>query len=346
MNQPASTGIFQRSPSTLVKPSSAHPVLDPETQQFLDLVAEAGQHPDRLLLQQPASSDEPEPRQAQSADRFPVTTEDLTLPIGPTGSVEIRIVRPLGASSALPAVLYFPGGGWSMGDRLTHDRLIRRLAVQAEAAVVFVEYTRAPEARYPTQNEQAYAALLYLIEHAGSLGIDSRAIAVAGDGAGGNMAAVVTLLTKLRRGPRVTLQLLFCPILSANMTSASYSRYADGPGLTALALQSFIRAQFPAERLADKTAMPLHATTADLEGLPPALVITAENDVVRDDAEAYAHNLMRAGVQVSATRYLGTIHDFVVLDGLADTSLTDAALMQACNTLKTSLRLAASPVLS
>jgi acetyl esterase len=346
MNQPASTGTFQRSISTLVKPSSAHPVLDPETQQFLDLVAEAGQHPDRLLLQRPASSDESDPRQAQSSDPFPVTTEDLTLPIGPTGSVDVRIVRPLGASSALPAVMYFPGGGWSMGDRITHDRLTRRLAVQAEAAVVFVEYTRTPEARYPTQNEQAYAALIYVIEHASSLGIDSRAIAVAGDGAGGNMAAVITLLAKVRRGPRVALQILFCPILSANMTSGSYDRYADGPGLTALALQSFIRAQFPTERLTDKTAMPLHATTADLEGLPAALIITAENDVVRDDAEAYARNLMRAGVQVNATRYLGTIHDFVVLEGLADTFLTDAALTQACTTLKRSLRLAASQVLS
>ena len=346
MNQPASTATSQRSTSTLVKPSSAHPILDPEIQQFLDLVAEAGQHPDRLLLQQPVSSSESDQRQAQSADRFPVTTQDLTLPTGPTGSVDIRILRPLAASSALPAVLYFPGGGWSMGDRLTHDRLIRRLAVQAEAAVVFVEYTRTPEARYPTQNEQAYAALLYVVEHAGVLGIDSRAIAVAGDGAGGNMAAVIALLAKVRRGPRVALQLLFCPILSANMTSDSYGRYAYGPGLTALALQSFIRAQFPVERLTDTTAMPLHATTADLEGLPPTLIITAENDVVRDDAEAYARNLMRAGVQVNATRYLGTIHDFVVLEGLADTFLTDAALMQACNTLKTSLRLAASPVLS
>ncbi|SDG12689.1 alpha/beta hydrolase [Paraburkholderia phenazinium] len=346
MNQPASTGTSQGSTSTLVKPSSAHPVLDPETQQFLDLVAEAGQHPDRLLLQRPASSDESDPRQAQSSEPFPVTTEDLTLPIGPTGSVDVRIVRPLGASSALPAVVYFPGGGWSMGDRITHDRLIRRLAVQAEAAVVFVEYTRTPEARYPTQNEQAYAALIYVIEHASSLGIDSRAIAVAGDGAGGNMAAVITLLAKVRRGPRVALQILFCPILSANMTSGSYNRYADGPGLTALALQSFIRAQFPTERLTDKTAMPLHATTADLEGLPAALIITAEHDVVRDDAEAYARNLMRAGVQVNATRYLGTIHDFVVLEGLADTFLTDAALTQACTTLKRSLRLAASQVLS
>jgi acetyl esterase len=346
MNQPASTGTSQGSTSTLVKPSSAHPVLDPETQQFLDLVAEAGQHPDRLLLQRPASSDESDPRQAQSSEPFPVTTEDLTLPIGPTGSVDVRIVRPLGASSALPAVVYFPGGGWSMGDRITHDRLIRRLAVQAEAAVVFVEYTRTPEARYPTQNEQAYAALIYVIEHASSLGIDSRAIAVAGDGAGGNMAAVITLLAKVRRGPRVALQILFCPILSANMTSGSYDRYADGPGLTALALQSFIRAQFPTERLTDKTAMPLHATTADLEGLPAALIITAEHDVVRDDAEAYARNLMRAGVQVNATRYLGTIHDFVVLEGLADTFLTDAALTQACTTLKRSLRLAASQVLS
>lgn len=336
MNQLAFTGEYRRSQASLVTPSSAHPVLDVETQQFLDEVAEAGLHPNDLLSQrQPLSG--MHGQETKSAARLPVATEDLTLSTGPTGSVDIRIVRPHGGSNPLPAVMYFHGGGWSMGDRVTHDRLVRRLAMEADAAIVFVDYTRAPQARYPVQNEQAYAALMYVAEHAHSLGIDNRSIAVAGDGAGGNMAAAITLLAKFRRGPRIALQVLFCPILSASGNTRSYEQYADGPGLTAQALQSFIRAQFPVECLSDKFAMPLNSTTDDLEGLPSALVITAENDVVRDDGEAYARKLMRAGVEVSATRYLGTIHDFVVFEGLAGTFPTGAALMQACSTLKASL---------
>jgi len=332
-------GESLRSQSSLVTPSSAHPVLDPETQQFLDVVAEAGLHPDLLLLQCPLDAAIPG-QETTPSGRFPVATEDLTLPTGPTGSVKIRIMRPLGATTLLPAVLYFPGGGWNMGSRVTHDRLIRRLAAETNAAVVFVEYTHAPQARFPVQNEEAYAALTYIVEHGRSLGIDGHAVAVAGDGAGGNMAAAVTLLAKLRRGPRLALQVLFCPILSANATTCSYCRYADGPGLTAQAAQSFIRMQFPVESLSDKTAMPINATTADLEGLPPALIITAENDVVRDDGETYARNLMRAGVEVSAARYLGTIHDFVVFEGLADTSPTDTAVDQACGALRKALQFA------
>ncbi|SOE95740.1 acetyl esterase [Burkholderia sp. D7] len=336
MNQPTSTGGSRRSQSSLVTPSSAHPVLDVETQQFLDVVAEAGIHPDDLLVPRQFSSG-PSRQETRLPDRFPVATEDLTLYTGPTGSVDIRIVRPLGAQAPLPVVMYLHGGGWSMGDRITHDRLIRRLAAEAGAAVVFVDYTRAPEVRYPVQNEEAYAALVYVVEHAHVFGIDSRSIAVAGDGAGGNMAAAITLLAKLRRGPRIALQVLFYPILSANRTSSSYFRYADGPGLTANAVESFIRTQFPDECLSETTAMPLNATTTDLEGLPPALIITAENDVVRDDGEAYARKLMQAGVEVSATRYLGTIHDFVAIEGLADTLPTSTALMQACSAVKAAL---------
>jgi acetyl esterase len=336
MNQPTFAGESRRSQSNLVTPSSAHPVLDVETQQFLDVAAEAGMHPNDLLSQCQFSSGT-SLQETTLPDRFPVEIEDRTLSTGPTGSIDIRIVRPVGARVPLPVVMYLHGGGWSMGDRITHDRLIRRLAAEACAAVVFVDYTRAPEARYPVQNEEAYAALMYVVEHAHALGVDGRSIAVAGDGAGGNMAAAITLLAKLRRGPRIALQVLFYPILSANRTSPSYFRYADGPGLTASAVESFIHTQFPDECLAEMAAMPLNARTVDLEGLPPALVITAENDVVRDDAEAYARKLMQAGVEVSATRYLGTIHDFVALEGLADTLPTSTALMQACSAVKAAL---------
>ncbi|RAS26447.1 alpha/beta hydrolase [Paraburkholderia bryophila] len=342
MNPLTRPGEPRHCAANLVTPSSAHPVLDAETQQFLDVIAEAGLHPDDLLLNDPPTIDGSE-QTATPADGLAVVTDDLTLAVGPTGSVAVRIVRPAGVSVPLPVVMYFHGGGWRMGDRITHGRLIRKLAVQAEVAVVFVDYTLTPHARYPVQNEQAYAALTYVVEHAEALGVEPSAIAVAGDGAGGNMAAAVTLLAKQRHGPRIALQVLLCPILSAGAHSRSYAQYADGPGLTASAVQASIHAQFPAGCVADKLAMPLNATTDDLEGLPSALIVTAENDVVRDDAEAYARKLMRAGVEVSATRYLGTIHDFVVFDGLAHTFPTTAALAQACAALKAALRKSGRP---
>lgn len=323
MNRFPSVDASLNCPAKLVTPASAHPTLDAQTQQFLDLQAESGIHPDGLLLL-PAETGMP----AQTAARFAVSTQDLTFEAGEMGTVRIRIVRPCG-SDVSPAVLYFPGGGWRTGDCATHDLVIRRLAVESDVAVVFVEYTHAPEARFPTQTEQAYAALEYVVRRASALKLNGDAIAVAGEGAGGNIAAAVCLLAKTRRGPKIALQILFCPILSALARSRSFVEYADGPGVSAAAMQASIHAAFPADCLHEKFAMPLHARTADLEDLPPALIVTAENDVVRDDGEAYARQLMRAGVQVSAIRCLGTIHDFVVLEGLAHTPPTDAALRHA-----------------
>ncbi|AOI69753.1 hypothetical protein WI36_05760 [Burkholderia ubonensis] len=332
MNDSSLSISAKSTPADLTTPWSSHPVLDPETQQFLDLAAEAGLHPDRLLIERPTF---PECRDLddRSGDPTPVSVEHHALRTD-TGTVDVHIVRPLGVQEPLPAVVYFPGGGWRMASYTTHRRLVCRLAVEAGVAVAFVAYSSAADVRYPVQNEQAYAALQYLVRNDKALRIDSRAMAVAGDGAGGNMAAVTALLARDRSGPALRLQVLICPILSANPTTRSYRQYSSGPGMTAHALEAFIDAQFPAESLSDKTAMPILARADELEDLPSALVITAENDVSRDDAEEYARNLMRAGVKVNAVRYLGTIHDFVVFDGLAETIPTDAALRHACSVIK------------
>jgi acetyl esterase len=317
----------------LLTPASAHPVLDAQTQQFLDLVAEAGLHPDDLLRHAGTAY------AAQSTpDGLDLVTADIALPAGAAfPAFSMQIVRPQGDAS-LPTVLYFPGGGWCMADRSTHERLVRRLATEANVAVVLVEYTHAPAARFPAQNEQAYAALAYVAANASALGLADHALAVMGEGAGGNMAAALTLLAKTRRGPRIALQILFCPVLSASMNAPSWTQFADGPGMTADGLQACVSAQFPDEVLCNPLAMPLHANVSALEDLPPALIVTAENDVVRDDGEAYARKLMRAGVAVTAQRSLGTIHDFVVLDGLARTPPTDAALVLACGALRAAFR--------
>ena len=264
------------------------------------------------------------------------TTQDLVWKIGPTGQVRVRIVRPAHASGALPAILYYHGGGWVMGDRNTHDHLIRELAVQSGAAVVFVEYDNAPEVRYPVNNEQAYAALDYVAVHGASLGIDASRLAVAGDSAGGNMAIAVTMMAKDRAGPKIAHQLLFYPVTDDVSDNASYRAFGNGPFLTRRAMDYFLAANYPAERRKDVLAFPLRASLDQLAGLPAATVIVAENDLLRDEGEAYGRRLIEAGVPVAVTRYNGTIHDFVMLNALAGSEPARAAIAQGATRLRSS----------
>ena len=264
----------------------------------------------------------------------PTTTEDLVWKIGPTGAVRVRIVRPEGAEGALPAVLYYHGGGWVMGDRNTHDHLIRELAVQARAAVVFVEYDNAPEVRYPVNNEQAYAALAHVAAHGAALNIDGSRLAVAGDSAGGNMAIAVSLMAEQRKGPKIAHQLLFYPVTDDVSDNASYQTYGNGPFLTRKAMDYFLGANFPADRRNDVLAFPLKASTEQLAGLPATTIIVAENDLLRDEGEAFGRKLLQAGVAVTSTRYNGTMHDFVMLNPLADTRAARAAIAQGAQQLR------------
>lgn len=231
--------------------------------------------------------------------------------------------------------MYFHGGGWVLGDKHTHDRLIREIANGANAAVVFVNYTPSPEARYPIAIEEAYAATSWVAENAPALKIDPARLAVVGDSVGGNMAAAVTLLAKERGGPKIIFQLLFYPVTDANFETPSYQQFSGGPWLTREAMRWFWNQYAPDINVrAEPTAAPLKATTGQLEGLPPALIITGENDVLRDEGEAYARRLMQAGVQVTATRYLGTIHDFVMLNAITQTPAPRAAIAQANDALR------------
>jgi acetyl esterase len=234
--------------------------------------------------------------------------------------------------------MYFHGGGWVLGNRNTHDRLVREIAVGAEAAVVFVDYARSPEARYPVAIEQAYAATRYVVDQGASLRIDPLRLAVAGDSVGGNMAAAVTLMAKQRRGPKIALQVLFYPVTDAEFDTPSYTRFADGPWLTKRAMEWFWAAYLPDAALRKQTtATPLNSSLDQLAGLPEALIIVDENDVLRDEGEAYARKLSDAGVRVTSVRYNGTIHDFVMLNALADTPAARGAIAQAVGSLKTAL---------
>ncbi len=279
--------------------------------------------------------------QSQPIEKLPAHIEDKTIAAGPTGEISLRIVRPEKSSGILPVIMYFHGGGWILGNANTHDRLVRELANGARAAVVFLNYTPSPEAKYPTAIEQAYAATKYIAERGGTLNLDPTRLAVAGDSVGGNMAAVVTLLAKDRGGPQINFQLLFYPVTDAGLDTPSYRQFAKGPWLTKAAMKWFWDAYEP--RVASRkkpTISPLEAPLAQLKGLPPALVITDENDVLRDEGEAYAQKLIRAGVHVTAVRYLATIHDFVMLNPLANSRATRNAIALAIASLQRALETA------
>jgi acetyl esterase len=235
-------------------------------------------------------------------------------------------------------VLFFHGGGWVVGGKDTHDRLVRAIANGSGAAVIFVDYARSPEARYPIALEQCYAATRWAAEHGTELGLDPTRLAVAGDSSGGNLAAAVALLARQRGGPDLSCQVLLLPTTDASLDTPSYREFAGGPFLTR-ELMGWFWDHYAPEKDArrDATASPLRATGEQLRGLPPALVITAENDVLRDEGEAYARKLMTAGVEVTATRYLGTIHAFVLLNALAGTPAARAAVDQMSAFLKSNL---------
>jgi len=230
----------------------------------------------------------------------------------------VHIVKPFDPSQPLPVVLYFHGGGWVMGDFDTHGRIVREIALQARAAVVFVEYARSPEAHYPVALEQCYRTLTWVVAEGAGLGLDPARIAVAGDSAGGNLAAAVSMLTARRNGPALALQALIYPIVDCDFTTASYRDFASGLNLTAAGMRWFWNHYAPDEatRL-DPLASPLRATLGELQGMPPALVITAECDVLRDEGEAFARQLAVAGVPVTAVRFSGALHAFMVANQLA-----------------------------
>ncbi|MFE2149312.1 alpha/beta hydrolase [Streptomyces lavendulae] len=312
------------------------PVLEGAAQAFADATAKPP-----FLYEIPVAEGREAVEGVQSGEGValpPVDEEWTVVPGGPTGEVRTRIVRPRGATGPLPAILYIHGAGWVFGDARTHDRLVRELAVGAHAAVVFPEYDRSPEARYPVAIEQNYAVARWITAQGAAHDLDPARIAVAGDSVGGNMSAALTLMAKERGDVRLLAQVLFYPVTDARFDTASYEDFAEGYFLRRDAMRWFWDQYTTdeAER-AQVTASPLRATTEQLTGLPPALVITAEADVLRDEGEAYAARLREAGVPVTAVRALGTIHDFVMLDALRDTRAARLALRLATDTLREAL---------
>ncbi|GGG14194.1 alpha/beta hydrolase [Paenibacillus abyssi] len=268
--------------------------------------------------------------QSSPVHKLPVWVEDKTIEVSPGGKISVKIVRPQNTPNELPVIVYIHGAGWVFGNAHTHDRLIRELAVGAQAAVVFPNYSLSPEAKYPTAIEEIYAVVKWVAEHGRNHGMDTDKLTVAGDSVGGNMTAAVTLMAKQRGGPDIHKQLLFYPVTDASFDTDSYHQFATGYFLRRDAMMWFWDQYTtdPKER-AEITASPLRASTDQLEGLPPALIITAEADVLRDEGEAYANKLRTAGVPVTAARFQGIIHDFVMLNALAETNAARGAMALA-----------------
>jgi acetyl esterase len=310
--------------------------VEQKTRTFLETLQKQGGPPIYTLSPKDARAVLSNLQASNPVAMLPADIESRTIPGGPNGQISIHIVRPPGnREKTLPVVIYTHGGGWVLGGFDTHERLVRELANKANVAIVFVNYTPSPDAQYPIPIEEAYAATKWVAENGKSIKVDASRLAIAGDSVGGNMAAAVTLLAKERRGPKITFQALFYPVTDAHLDSQSYMELQEGYWLTREGMKWFWNNYAPDNATRNEpTASPLHASIDQLRGLPPTLLITDEFDVLRDEGEAYAHKLMQAGVAVTATRYLGTIHDFMMLNAISDTQAVRGAIDQASELLK------------
>ncbi|MET3430648.1 alpha/beta hydrolase [Herbaspirillum seropedicae] len=254
--------------------------------------------------------------------------------------IKLTIVRPAGsAKKTLPAFMFFHGGGWVLGDFPTHERLVRDLVANSGAVAVFVNYTPSPEAGYGVAINQAYAATKWVAEHGKEINVDGKRLAVAGNSVGGNMAAVVALMAKDKGGPALRSEVLLWPVTDANFETASYNQFANGYFLTKNMMKWFWDSYTTdAAKRKEITASPLNATPAQLSGLPPTLIQTAEKDVLRDEGEEYGRKLAAAGVAVTSVRYNGMIHDFGLLNVLAKVPAVQTAMRQAGEELKFRLK--------
>jgi acetyl esterase len=308
--------------------------LDPESQRLIDLMAAANRpawntlSPEaarELYLSLRSAAQGPRPEGASVVDRV--------IP-GPAGKVPVRIYRPASAiDSTLPGLVYAHGGGWVFGNLDSHDVLCAQLALEAGIAVVAVDYRLAPEARFPGAFDDVAGALQWVAENGASIGVDASRLAVGGDSAGGNLAAAVAIWTRDHGGPRLCLQLLAYPVTDAVGRAESYRRYEDGYGLNAAAMEWFFDHYTPDSSMrGDWRVSPLRA--ASLAGLPPALVITAGYDPLRDEGRAYAFRLQQEGTLADLMEFGGMLHGFLsspmLLHGARrGTSLAAAALREA-----------------
>jgi len=331
--------LFAASVATLAVGTAAaagSPGVEHHTQAFLNALEKSGGQPLETLA--PADARQVLVGAQAGAKLAPAEVSEKTIVVDGK-PVKLNIVRPVGAKGVLPVFVFVHGGGWILGDFPTHERFVRDLVADSGAVAVFVNYTPSPEARYPVAVNQIYGATKWVAEHGSEIQVDGSRLAVVGNSVGGNMAAVTALMAKAHGGPSIKAQVLFWPVTNANFEDASYDQFESGHFLTRPMMKWFWDAYTTDPKQRNEIyASPLLATTEQLKDLPPALIITAEKDVLRDEGEAYGRKLDAAGVPTVVTRYNGMIHDFGLLNVLADVPSTRAALHQASEDLKASLK--------
>ena len=290
--------------------------LDPQVQALLDAMAAAGGPPLHELSPPDARAAYEALAGARATTDTVAAVEDRSVPT-PDGDVALRLYRPHGAGDGLaPVVVFFHGGGWVIGSIDSHDALCTTLAARSGAVVASVGYRLSPEAPFPAPLDDCLAATRWVADHAEELGVDPTRLAVAGDSAGGNLAAAVALRARDEGGPAIAFQLLLYPVTDHSFSQGSYTENASGYFLTAEAMRWFSGHYLGSTPPDHPLAAPLHAP--DVSGLPPALVVTAEYDPLRDEGEAYGARLAAAGVATDVRRHDGMVHGFVSLFGVLD----------------------------
>lgn len=261
--------------------------------------------------------------------KYPAQVSRVSVNTGRWGTIPVYLVNP-GNTPALSNVIFFiHGAGWVFGSYHTHEKLVRELASRTGSLLIFPEYSRSPEARYPVAIEQCYSVLCMVPELVRSMGFTANpgTLTVAGDSVGGNMATVMTIMAKYRKGPAIHKQLLYYPVTNACFDTCTYREFAEGYYLYRAGMEWFWNQYTMCQKDRNQiTASPLRAVRDQLKGLPPAMILNGEADVLRDEGEAYARRLREAGVDVTAIRFQAIIHDFVMLNSLDQTRACRAAM--------------------
>ena len=323
--------------STKIDPAE-NPSVDHHVRAFLKALNSSGGKPIETLSPADARKVLVDAQASAGVAFPPCDVEDRTI-MQDGIEVGITVVRPKGVTEVLPVFMFFHGGGWILGDYPTHERFVRDLVADSGFPAVFVNYTPSPEAHYPTAVNQAYAATKWVARHGDEIKVDGKRLALVGNSVGGNMTAVVALMAKDKGGPEIKCQILFWPVTDANFETGSYNEYPEGYFLTKAMMIWFWDAYTTdLGKRKEIYASPLQASLKELEGLPPALIQTAGNDVLRDEGEAYARKLDQAGVEVTSVRYQNLIHDYGLLNALSEVPAVRAALHQAAERLKKYLK--------
>lgn len=292
--------------------------LEPQTAAVLARAAEMGIRPIESLSPEEARRELAAIAKLRPTVVGKCSTRELRIAVDGGQSIRARLYLPTGVRAPAPVVVYFHGGGHVLGSIDTHDDVARRTALAASTALVSVEYRKAPETRFPTSVDDAWQALRWITESASELGLDATRVAVMGDSAGANLAAVAALLARDENGPAIALQILVYPVVDYRLEAASFQKFAAGYGMLSTEAMQWFRRHYlrHSEDANDWRASPILAPNS--VGLPPTLVIAAECDPLIDDIQRYVRRLQESGVQVDYVEYPGTIHGFFAMPHVLD----------------------------